>query len=414
MAASSHTADPSPGLGRARALVFTSVGHFVNDGSVFLLPLIVDVLSSLYGASHVEVAVLLSLFYLSSGAFSVVVGKRADRTGQRGRLMAAGIGLLGLGLVGFYLSMLYLRGPEIFAVGLACDLGMGFGSSFYHPLGGSILQSSFERRTAGRALGLNGAVGSVGRALYPTLYVVAAAAFTVPGSMGFFGLLGIAAAFLIWAGLGSAKSTGAKPSIGSKSVRGMLTGPLVVLVVISFVRSAALFGIAAYIPTFLTQQRGLGLGASLGLTMTVFYASAILGQPAFGRLIEKVDHRLVLAVSALGAAGSIVGYVNASGLLGIVLLSLFGFFAYTGFPVLMSLAADYAPDAASTLSNSLVWGLGATGGNAVGPLLIYALLFNNYGRLGLSFEYMAALAVASAAGAFLIPKPAAGRTARAD
>lgn len=152
----------------------------------------------------------------------------------------------------------------------------------------------------------------------------------------------------------------------------------------------------------------------MGLTMTVFYASAILGQPAFGRLIEKVDHRLVLAVSALGAAGSIVGYVNASGLLGIVLLSLFGFFAYTGFPVLMSLAADYAPDAASTLSNSLVWGLGATGGNAVGPLLIYALLFNNYGRLGLSFEYMAALAVASAAGAFLIPKPAAGRTARAD
>ncbi|MDG6937751.1 MAG: MFS transporter [Nitrososphaerota archaeon] len=396
-------------MGKTRALVFTSVGHFVNDGSVFLLPLIVDVLSSLYGASHAEVAVLLFLFYLSSGAFSILVGSQADKTGETGRLMAVGIGLLGIGLVGFYTSMIYLRGQDLFAVGLLCDLGMGFGSSFYHPLGGSILQSSFGRGTAGRALGLNGAMGSVGRALYPTLYVLAAAAFTVPGSMGFFGLLGVAAALFIWAGLGSAKAAGTRRNAGAKSIRGALTVPMVALVAISFVRSAALFGIAAYIPTFLTQQRGLGLGASLGLTMTVFYASAILGQPAFGRLVEKVDHRLVLAASSLGAAASIVGYVNVQGLLGVALLSLFGVFAYTGFPVLMSLAADYAPETASTLSNSLVWGLGATGGNAVGPLLIYALIFNNYNRLGLSFEYMALLAVASAAGAFLIPKPAADK-----
>jgi MFS family permease len=376
---------------------------------VFLLPLIVDVLGKLYGASFVEVSILLSLFYLSSGASSVLVGRTADRTGETGKLMAAGIGFLGAGLIGFYAAMIYLGGGDLFGAAMACDLAMGFGSSFYHPLGGSILQSSFGRESSGRALGLNGGMGSVGRTLYPTLYVVAAAAFTVPGSMAFFGLFGIAAAMLIWAGLGSAK--GRRPKVGRNvlSVRGALTGPMLMLVAVSFVRFAALGGIAAYIPTFLTQERGLGLGASLGLTMSVLYASAIVGQPIFGRLVDRFDGRLVLAVTAVGASASMVGYVNTGGFVSIVMLSLFGFFAYTGFPLLMSLAADYAPENGSTLSNSLVWGVGATGGNAVGPLIINALILDSYGRLGLSFEYMAALAVASAVGAYLIPRPAAGK-----
>ena len=91
----------------------------------------------------------------------------------------------------------------------------------------------------------------------------------------------------------------------------------------------------------------------------------------------------------------------------IALLSLFGFFAYTGFPLLISLAADYSSQRGSAFGNSLVWGLGATGGNALGPLLIYAISFDDYARLGYSFEVMAGLAVASAVGAMLIPKPKA-------
>ena len=121
--------------------------------------------------------------------------------------------------------------------------------------------------------------------------------------------------------------------------------------------------------------------------------------------MDRLDHRLVMAVSAAGASAAIVGFVSAGGVESYVFLSLFGFFAYTGFPVLLSLAADYAPAGASSLGNSLVWGLGTTGGNALGPLLVYALVLNDYGRLGASFEYMAALALVSAAGAILIPKP---------
>ena len=189
------------------------------------------------------------------------------------------------------------------------------------------------------------------------------------------------------------------------SVRRSLSKPMVALLGVSFLRSMSLFGISSYIPIFLTTQRNLGVSPLLGLSLTAFYASAILGQPFFGLLTERFDHRLVFAVSALGAAVSIVAYVNSGGALGAVLLPLFGFFAFTGFPLLLSLAADYAAADASALGNSLVWGLGATGGNSIGPLLVFALALNDYGRLGSTYEIMAALAVASAVGAMLIPRP---------
>ena len=392
-------------IGRARALAFTSLGHFINDGSSTFIPLIVDLLSALKGVSPLEVSILLFLFPFSSTVTSVLVGKRADKTGKPAALMALGIGCLGLGMTGFYLAVLRTEGTELFILALLCDLAMGTGSSFYHPLGGSILQAAFGRGTTGRALGVNGAMGSVGRALYPSLFFAAAVIFNRPGSLGFFGLVGLGSALLIWMGIGRVE-VGRNPTDNEEpSVRRSLTKPMVMLLGVSFIRSVALFGISSYIPIFLTFQRNHGISPLLGLSLTAFYASAVLGQPFFGLLVERFDHRLVLAVSALGSAASIVAYVNSEGALGVVLLSLFGFFAFTGFPLLLSLAADYAAVNASALGNSLVWGLGATGGNAVGPLVVYALVLGYYSNLGTSFDIMAAIAVVSAVGALLIPRP---------
>ncbi|MDG6975825.1 MAG: MFS transporter [Nitrososphaerota archaeon] len=392
-------------MGRARALAFTSLGHFANDGSVFLLPLIVDLLGNQHGATHFEQSILLFLFYFSSMVSSVFVGRRADRTGAPGVLMAVGIACLGVGLIGFFATMVYTTGTELFTLALLFDFVMGFGSAFYHPLGGSILQASFDRDNTGRALGLNGALGSVGRALYPLIYAAAVLVVTIPDSVATFGLVGVVAAVLIWVGLGTARTGKKQEGPEGQSLRRSLTKPMVILMIITFIRSAAIFGVAAYVQIFLTAQRGTGVGSLLGVLTAVYFAPAIVGQPLFGWLVDRVDHRLVMAVSAAGASASIVGFVSAGGAVSYAFLSLFGFFAYTGFPVLLSLAADYAPAGASSLGNSLVWGLGTTGGNALGPLIVYALVLNDYGKLGVTFEYMAILALVSAVGAVLIPKP---------
>ena len=345
-------------------------------------------------------------------AFSVYAGRWADRSGTPGRLMALGIAFLGFGLVGFALIAEYTKGGELFSFALLCDLVMGFGGAFYHPLGASILQGVFGHGTEGRALGVNGAMGGVGRTVYPLIQLaVRAPLLTQAGGFAFFGAVGVVSALLIWAGLGRAELGSEKEEGSRPSIRSSLTKPMVALLAVSFVRSASLFGVAQYAPTFLADQRGLGVGLSLGVVIFVFYASAIVGQPIFGFLTDRVDHRVVLAVSTLGAAGSIFGYVGSVGAVSVLWLSLFGFFAYSGFPLLMALASDYSARSASALGNSLVWGLGSSGGTALGPLLVGALALNEASRLGSSFEVMAAVAVVSGVATMLIPRAARPQSA---
>ena len=397
-------------LSKSRALAFSSLGHFVNDGSGFFVPFIVAVFAALNGLSVLEVSLLLFLSPFSTMVFSPYAGRWADRSGAPGRLMALGIACLGFGLVGFGFVAAFTSGTELFALALLCDFVMGFGGAFYHPLGASVLQTAFKGGTEGRALGLNGAMGSVGRATYPPIYTVLIVPFLAEaGGFAFLGVVGVGAALMIWMGLGRAESGHRRNEGPPASVKSSFTKPMIALLVVSFVRSASLFGVAQYAPTFLSNNRGLGVGSLLGLAIFVFYASAIVGQPFFGLLTDRLDHRLVLAISTLGAAGSIFGYVDSGGLVSVAWLSLFGFFAYSGFPLLMAMASDYSAENSLALGNSLVWGLGSSGGTSLGPILVFALAFNDYGRLGISFEEMAMVAIVSGVAALLIPKPTAKR-----
>ena len=380
----------------------------MNDGITFFVPIIEALLVSLNGLSLPEETALLVVYYLSATIFSLTVGRWADRTGALGKLMAVGIASLGLGMTGFYFVMVYTSGAELLILALAFNLVLGFGTAFYHPLGASILQAAFGRHTAGKALGVNGAMGSTGRTLFPLLFsLLIVLSFTQPDSIATLGMVSMGGALVIWAGLARAGAGSERKEEVQAPIRSSLTKPMVMLLGVTFLRSASLFGVVEYAPTFLTVQRGLGTGSLFGVSLAAFYASAIVGQPFFGFLADRLDHRPVLAISTFGAAASVAGFLNTSGVTSIILLSSFGFFALTGFPLLMSLAADYSAQNASTFGNSLVWGIGSTGGNALGALLIIAAAPSGFTGLGFAFEVMAVLAAFSGVGALLIPKPTA-------
>ncbi|MHB8324330.1 MAG: MFS transporter, partial [Candidatus Dormibacteria bacterium] len=78
----------------------------------------------------------------------------------------------------------------------------------------------------------------------------------------------------------------------------------------------------------------------------------------------------------------------------LALLGIFGLFTFSGFPLLMSLVADYVPKGTSSTANAFVWGLGATGGQAIGPLLVGVLALSSYSHLASSFEILALAAIA--------------------
>lgn len=460
-----------PGFGRltaspraVRLIAVTSLAHFVNDGVVFFVPVIGDLLAQENHTSPAVVTAMLTVFYVVSAGFGLGVGLVSDALGRRGTMIALGIASLALSLFAFYLA-LSLHGLQSDALVMVGAVLAGFGSSFYHPLGGSVLQLNFADAARGRALGVNGAFGSLGRTLYPALFfIVATLGITKVDTTAVFGGLSLLAAAGIAFGLrpsvtGKRTGTAAQPPQASRqpsparepllvSAHGQPTRPVdasghanppgppghpdpptrsdspggperptpqslvnrsvLALMIIAFFRSLAFIGIVSWIPIYLTTQRHAGVSATLGVAVTVMYAGGIVGQPVFGLLADRFDKRLVLALDSLGSAAGIFAFLGTPGhgVTAMFALFVFGFFTFSSFPLLLSLVADYVPRERSATGNALVWGLGSTGGQALGPLVVGLLMAGSYSNLGFAFGVLGLVAAATAFGT-----PALARTA---
>lgn len=405
---------------RIRALAFTSLAHATNDGMVIYVSFAADFLATARGVPPLETTAMLVVYNAASVLLSLFIGRWADRSGRPGTLIGLGMGLLASGLAGFYLALVLTDGVALLASVVASAVLAGFGSAFYHPLGATILQSSFQDETRGRALGANGSIGSVGRAAYPSLFYLVPLIVTIYDPFGVFAAIGFAVSALLWLGLRGWRAPAPAPSSpglttngGQSSLRRAATKGAILLTAVVFVRSMATQGIVSWLPTYITQQKGAGLGAALGVIITTMYVAAIPGQPMFGWLVDHYDRRLILGLSSLGSAVSILAYLFTAGWVSLACLVLFGLFTFSGFPLFLSLAADYVPREASSMGNALVWGIGSSGGSLVGPLVAGMIAASDYALLGLAFEMLAAVALVSALGTVLLPKARRGPTSAA-
>lgn len=378
-----------------------------------------DFLAQARGAPPLEATALLVLFNGASAVLSLVVGRWADRSGRPGTLIGVGMGLLSAGLLGFYLALVYADGLALIGAVVASSLLAGLGSAFYHPLGATILQSTYEDATRGRALGANGSIGSVGRALYPSLFFLVPILATDYDRFAVFAALGFAVSGILWAGLRGWRSP-SRPRVedplptqgGEHTLRSAATRGAVLLTVVVFVRSMATQGIVSFLPIYISHVQGAGLTSVLGDTVTTMYVPAIFGQPVFGWLVDRFDRRLVLGLSSLASGMSILGYLFSGGWASLAFLALFGLFTFSGFPLFLSLAADYVPRDKASLGNAIVWGAGASGGSVAGPLVAGAIIASNYALLGLAFEVLAGVALVSAVGTALLPRASTRRLPR--
>ncbi|MCW6167831.1 MAG: MFS transporter, partial [Thermoplasmatales archaeon] len=284
-------------------------------GTVFFVPVVATLLASGRAASPLEITAMLVVYYAASSLLGLYVGHWADRSGRPLELMALGLAILGLGMGGFYVALVLVSGAAGFAAAIIAALVVGFGSSFYHPLGASLLQAGFDRRQLGTALGINGAIGSVGRALYPTLFFLIGLLITDNSAVLAFAAIGLAASAVV-ASSGPGRRPANPPAAGTRgapTARQAFTLGIVTLAAVAFVRSAATFGVVAFLPTYLQLVRPLWPGAPLGVEVTILYLGGILGQPFFGALASRIDIRLLLSVTSLGSALSTLGFLLVGG-----------------------------------------------------------------------------------------------------
>ena len=415
MSAPPESAGAPVALRPRRLLAVTSFAHFMNDGIIFFIPVVSDLLIEAHHDSTATVTAMLTVFYLCSAGVGVLVGLLADRVGRRGPLIALGIATLGVSLFGFD-AALTASGATSTALAIAAAVVAGVGSSVYHPLGGSIVQLSFSDGARGKALGVNGAFGSLGRALYPALFFVIAGLGLSKGDTALVaGTVALLAAAVIAAGLVSGGADGPRRgrahATQSVPLRSLLTRSVVALMAISLVRSLAFIGVVSWIPVYLTSSRHAGISTMLGVIVTIMYAGGIIGQLLFGLLADRFDKRAVLALDSLGSAGGIAWFLTTSGhgVAATASLFVFGLFTFSGFPLLLSLVSDYVPRSSSATGNALVWGVGATGGQALGPLVVSVLMGAQVHRLGGAFGAMAVLIALS-----VLATPLLARTARSN
>lgn len=389
---------------RTQLLAVTSLGHFVNDGTTFFVPIVAALLTShQYGISPEEILAVLVVFYAASATLSPLVGRLSDRTGRPAALMAVGMACMGAGLVGFYGALALLVAPEAFTLALLSALLVGFGAAFYHPLGATLLQSRLEGQNLGLALGINGAMGSAGRTLYPFLFFIVGLWLFPDSSLLLFAAVAIFAFLLI----GRTASTlhldpGAGTVVDHRPAHEALTTGILLLTGIAFVRSAANLGVVGWLPTYLSNGHGPGFGLQLGLEVTIMYVGGILGQPFFGKLADRVDARLLLGLSSVGSALATLGFLAFTGLGAMALLFLIGFFTFSAFPLLMTLSAEHVDRRSTSLANALVFGLGSGAGGVLGPVIVGVLNGGSYSN-PTGFYAMIALGIFAGVAVVAIP-----------
>ena len=381
---------------RIKSLIATSLAHFVNDGNIYVFIILYPILFPLayysLGSSKLPtlflIGVLIALQNVCSVVSSPLVGRLADKTKGYRALLSLGLFLMGIGIAGSALSILFASGARLFLLLIPFSVIAGIGGSFYHPLGGSVLSETWPSRSIGRAMGINGASGSTGRAIYPLLVVALVAYFTVPAVI-VLALLSFVIAFSVLIILKETNLFVAVPEAkqrkqigngeaGNNKVRKTTTIPLRVilhsilaLTVVALLKGVFSLGIVSFIPEYLEQVGGMNYGVGLGLALLLILTLPVFGQLTFGSFADRFGRRLALGITTVGSGIAILILLEAHNLyLQVVLLALFGFFAFTQFPLLMPLARSAVPREAATLSNSIVWGVGNSGGNALGPFLV--------------------------------------------
>ncbi|MHB1650343.1 MAG: MFS transporter [Thermoplasmataceae archaeon] len=390
-----------------RSLIFTSMGHFSNDGNFLLFPVLITYYSLIPGISLILLGAVAIIYNALSGLLSTPIGHLADRTDRDGLLLAAGIAINGSSVGVFAIPFLYhsLAIPAI----IGGSVLLGLGQSFYHPIGATIITESFDKKTATKMLGINGSFGSLGRALLPTVIV---AVMILAGDTD--GLLLIMLylfifAIVIYAGLRNFKRNSNKPKKGkgetntvNRSIVKKYSKFLYILTLVIFVRSMFLTGTITFVPTFLTNVYHSRTEAVA--IVTISFVTAIFGQPYFGSLTSKFGGRKIISFTTIisGVAFASFIYFASNLIVSATSFAVFAFVTYSGFPVLLGYVNQVVPREISTTSNGLVWGVGQTLGGALGIAVLDG--FKVFVSLGDSLTLMLIFALAAIVLLPLIPR----------
>jgi len=310
--------------------------------------------------------------------------------------MSLGIFMEGVSILLFALGFFT---PLLIVIGTVL---LGIGQAFYHPIGGAILSRVFGR-SSGRALGINGAFGSIGRALMPSIITFLIVAIGEIGGLLSLTLMFVLATMVIYLGLRRYRKRSLEEiRKRAEKLDRVFYKFLIILGVLVFIRSMFITGTTTFTGEFIYYIYHSKTLA--GIFLTVGFLGSVLGQPVFGWVTEKKGGRFAFLITSILSVLSFLGFLLLSGnlLASVLMYSVFTFAAFSAFPVLLGYVSQTFPKSFYTVANSYIWGIGVTVGGAAGNALITALLGFNFSLIS-TFYIALVLAVLSTVMIPLIP-----------
>ncbi len=360
---------------KVSVLIFTSLAHFINDGYGLMFSVLIAYYDNIQGVQLWVLGAIAIIYTLISGFISTPASIYADRRGLQKELMA--LGLLLDGISAPFFAMPFILPHYAYPLMGIGAVFLGIGQSLYHPMGAYLISVAFEHSSAPSAMGLNGSFGSLGRALFPILVVAVISTLGSFAGVNILGAVAIVSGILIQILLTGRNQPTLHKDIGkgqSFSGIGRFRYFILPVTAITFFRSMTLSASTTYAPVYVTRLFNSHI--LMGEILTISYATAIIGQPYFGRVTSKRGGRFTVTLTILASTLMFIVFLYVGKNLPLLLLSFsaYSFFAMSAFPVLLGYVSQVIPKEFSTTVSGITWGLGTTIGGAVGIALASTLI----------------------------------------
>lgn len=379
----------------ARVIGLVGLAHGISHFYHVILAALFPWLIPHFNLSHVEVGLLMTVFFVVSGVGQALAGFVVDRFGARAVLFS-GVGLLGV-------SALVLAAAQQYPMLVAGAMLAGLGNSVFHPADYTLLNQRVSAVRLAHAFSVHGISGNIGWALSP-LFMTAITTLTDWRTAL---LCAAALPFAVLAVLALNREA-LRPNPIVRHAPGKGGGSLDFLRLKSvwmcfaffFVTALALGGIQSFASPALVSLYGMSLAMATSSYTAYMVASAVGmllgGFLAAGR--NDHDKTIAFAFSLAALMAVVLASATVPAWLALVLMGAIGFAAGIAGPSRDLMIKAAAPPNATGRVFGVVYS-GLDSGLSVAPLLFGAMMDANHpGWLFIGIGMFQAMAIATAVG----------------
>ena len=265
---------------RRRSLFAACGAHAVHDGLTDAIYVLLPLWQAQFALSYAMVGLLRASYSGMMAGFQLLASRLAKRWGRE-RMLVAGTALAGLA----YLLAGLAGGLAVLLMALL--LG-GLGASVQHPLASSIVTDTHEAGGGVKeALSQYNFAGDIGKTLIPALVGLLLLVCSWQASVGLLGLLGLAAAGLLWWLLPKPEEVRASQQTVRKTIAGkQARGGFHALLATGTLDSAVRMGFLTFLP-FLLKSKGAGT-AGIGVALSLLFVGGAFGKLLCGYLGARI------------------------------------------------------------------------------------------------------------------------------